>query len=146
VTDDHKPRANLSTVAPIVEGSNELPEQIRRELVKLASQWVRSAIKRFGGWLALLVTGAGAGAGTTAYLDDDAPTERNAAASGPQPEPRPDLEMIQTCEQCRDDARLAIEIFGTQARACGVETDELPRPIPPPLERRPPSPNETNEQ
>lgn len=99
---------------------------------KFASKVGRAIFKRWGwGFLRFVLVG-GSGAGMSYYVagPDDVPEHRDAAASGPSPEPPP-IETIDTCDQARRDARLAIETCAHQAVVCGAAEDDVPRADPP---------------
>ena len=120
-------------------------------------KWLLDKVRSWGGGVALLVSGAGVGVAPSminrATTDpvEDAAEERPAAASGPLPEQAArasaipsDVETLEACSQCRDDALLAIETCSAQARACGDAAPPLPKPTPALYERT--YPNRDQEQ
>jgi hypothetical protein len=122
---DDKP--HLSRVAPIVEPDDSEIARIERTIVSMAARFAKKG--------ALLLSGLLGGGGLVHY-NQDAPVERPAPASGPNPEPAkvamPDAVTIEACAQAREDARLAIETCAHQAEVCGAAPETTPRADPPP--------------
>ena len=123
-------------------------------LARAAGRWLLERSRGFAGKLALLFAGAGAGVGGTAAMNGDTEADAPGPTSGPsntgpmpaatEPDPAPALAPAPTpapapstsiddepagasaCQQCRDDARIAIELLSAQLAQCGAEN--IPRP------------------
>lgn len=124
-------RPKLSTVADPPPHTNDVEAVIEAHATAVLRRWLRSLTRGALKYLAVAGAGAGVTFGVrTTDKADDAPAESQSVGSGPLPvagQAQPvDPNTAAACEQCRDDARVAIELFGAQIRACGV--DELPTP------------------
>lgn len=151
---DQRERASLSTVGARPDDDHAQVERMfaawlethgTTALAGIVGRWLRDRGRGVIGKLLLLFAGAGAGVGGTtvfgASADDDAPSPNPSAGpsntgplnqASPSPPPAIALEQPATpagdtaCQQCRDDARIAIELLSAQLAECGAEN--IPRP------------------